>query len=115
MSHRSASSHTSSVHDGWVFAGLLALLVWAPVPLGSNRTWAIGILLLLVLVLLVGTLLAWRHRAGDAVARLARFGWPLALLACMVLWSWAQTLEMPAAWVTALSPVAAAAQAPARG
>ena len=40
----------NNVQDGWVFAGLLTLLVWAPLPLGSNRIWAGGILLGLALL-----------------------------------------------------------------
>jgi len=99
--------------DRWVFAGLLALLVWAPLPLGSNRAWAIGVLLVLALALLLGTLLAWRHRADDAIERLALFRWPLGLLAGMVALGWLQACPLPAAWVAMLSPVAALAQAPA--
>lgn len=105
--------HTLDVSDGWVFTGLLALLVWAPLPLGSNRIWAIGVLLGLVLLLLAGTVLAWRHCARAALARLALFRWPLGLLAGMVLLSWLQTCYLPAAWVRVLSPMAASAQAPA--
>jgi len=101
------------VHDGWIFAGLLALLVWAPLPLGSNRTWAIGVLLMLALLLLGGTLVAWRRHPLAALDRLAGFRWPLGLLAAMVVLSWLQTCLLPAAWVNALSPMAAAAQVPA--
>lgn len=103
----------ADVSDGWVFAGLLALLVWAPLPLGSNRVWAIGVLLGLALLLLLGTLVAWRHCASAAFERLALFRWPLGLLAGMVTLSWLQTCYLPAAWVSALSPMAASAQAPA--
>ena len=104
---------TDAVSDRWIYVTLLILLVWVPLPLGSNRTWAIGILLALALLLLTGTLLAWRHHASAALARLRHFKWPLALLGGMVLLSWLQTCELPAAWVGALSPVAALAQAPA--
>lgn len=103
----------AAISDGWIFAGLLALLVWAPLPLGSNRTWAIGLLLGLALLLLAGTLVAWRSCAAGAVARLALFRWPLGLLAGMVALSWLQTCFLPSAWVGVLSPMAAAAQAPA--
>jgi O-antigen ligase len=102
-----------AVNDNWIFIGLLALLVWAPLPLGSARTWAIGILLVLAILLLLGTCLAWRQNADAAAQRLALFRWPLGLLAGMVLLTWAQTVALPAAWIEVLSPMAAAAQAPA--
>ena len=102
------------VRDRWVFGGLLALMVWAPLPLGSNRIWAIGILLGLVLWLVVGTVWAWRRQSGAALARLAQFRWPLGLLAAMVLLAWLQTCYLPAAWVAFLSPMTASAQAPAQ-
>ena len=34
--------------DSFVYVGLLALLVWMPLPLGSNRDWSVGLLVLLV-------------------------------------------------------------------
>lgn len=110
---RPANSGQIAVSDAWIFFGLLAMVVWAPLPLGSNRTWAIGILLVFAAVLLVGTCVAWRRHADEAAQRLALFAWPLGLLLSMVVLSWLQTLPLPAAWVALLSPVAAAAQAPA--
>jgi O-antigen ligase len=113
MVNTPALGDVRAVNDRWVFAGLLALLVWAPLPLGSNRTWAIGVLLVVALLLLAGAAFAWRHQADAALDRLAPFRWPLGLLAGMVLLSWAQTCYLPASWVEAVSPMAAAAQAPA--
>lgn len=113
VSRLGTSQAAHNVHDAGVFGGLLALLVWAPLPLGSNRTWAIGLLLLVALGLLAGTGWAWRHRVASALVRLQAFRWPLALLAGMVFLSWGQTVPLPAAWVAVLSPMAAAAQAPA--
>lgn len=100
----------SPVNDRWVFAGLLVLLVWAPLPLGSNRVWAIGILLLVAFVLLAGALWAWRSHFQQAQSRLSRFRYPAGLLAAMVVLSWLQTVPLPTAWVSAVSPVAALAQ-----
>jgi len=102
------------VRDELVFLGLLGLLIWAPLPLGSNRVWAMGILLVWVLALVVGTLLAWRGQSEAALARLQRFAWPLGLLAAMVALTWLQTLPMPAAVVALLSPEAARVQAQAQ-
>ena len=101
------------INDRWVFFGLAALLVWAPLPLGSNRYWAVGILLLVAVLLLVGTIVAWRKFPELAWSRIAQFRWPLGLLACMVAFAWLQTAALPATWVQILSPHAAAEQAPA--
>ena len=100
----------SPVNDRWVFAGLLLLLVWAPLPLGSNRVWAIGILLLAAFALLVGAVWAWRGQMQNAQLRLSRFRYPAGLLATMVVLSWLQTVPVPAPWVSAVSPMAALAQ-----
>lgn len=113
MAHWPAVDQAQEVNDGWIFSGLLALVVWAPLPLGSNRYWAVGVLLLLTLVLLLGATLAWRNHIAQAWQRLILFRWPLGLLACMVALAWLQTVPLPAGWITAISPNAAAAQAPA--
>ena len=91
----------------------MAVVVWAPLPLGSNRTWAIGILLGWLLMLLAGSALAWRHHQGDAQGRLILFKWPLLFLGAMVCLTWLQTVPLPAGWVQTISPVAAQAQEPA--
>ncbi len=105
--------HAPTVPDHWVFVGFLVLIVWAPLPLASNRTWAIGILLCIATVLLIGTLVAWRKQVTGAWDRLSLFRWPLMLLACMVSLAWLQTLPLPADWVAIISPQAALAQNPA--
>ena len=112
MTKFAATGHNAGVGDGGVFFGLLALLVWAPLPLGSNRVWAMGLLVLAAVLLLLGTLVAWRSQMSNAQARLYLFRWPLGLLAGMVLLAWLQTVWLPAAWVQVLSPNAAAAQMP---
>ena len=101
------------INDRWVFFGLLAILVWAPLPLGSNRYWAVGILILATVVLLIGMAVVWRKNAEQAWQRIALFRWPLSLLAGMVALAWLQTLELPAGWISVLSPHAAGVQSPA--
>lgn len=105
--------HTPTIRDRWVFVGFLALIVWAPLPLASNRTWAIGILLSIAMVLLLGTVVAWRNQVTGAWDRLSLFKWPLMLLACMVSLAWLQTLPLLADWVATISPQAALVQSPA--
>ncbi len=98
------------VRDRGVFAGLLCLLVWAPLPLASNRVWAIGLLLLAAVALLFGMVWVWRGHIVLAQKRLGRFRLPAGLLAAMVALSWLQVVPLPGAWVSMLSPVAAAVQ-----
>ena len=52
--------------DGWIFAALLVLLVWAPLPLASNRPWAWSVLEVGVFAL-AG---AWLALFGLGFARL---------------------------------------------
>ena len=98
------------IQDSGVFLGFLCLLVWAPLPLGSNRVWAIGLLLLATVALLGCTVWVWRGQFQMAQKRLAKFLVPFGLLSAMVALSWLQVTPMPAAWVKAVSPMAAAAQ-----
>jgi len=96
--------------DQWVFYGLLGLLLWAPLPLGSNRAWAVGLLLLGSVALLAGTCWAWRGRLDRAAVRVAKFRVPIGLLLLMLLLCWLQTLSLPASFVSLLSPQAALVQ-----
>lgn len=100
-----------SVHriaDRWIFWGLLALLFWAPLPLGSNRTFAIAILVLWSQCLLWGALWCWRRQGEALTARLWLFRWPLGLLSAFVLIPWLQLVPMPASVLAVLSPEALA-------
>lgn len=99
-----------SVKDTGIFLGLLLLLVWAPLPLGSNRTWAVGLIILWALILLLGTAFVWRHEADAAFARLAKFRWPLILLGAFVALTWLQTIPLPDSMLTHLSPETFAVQ-----
>jgi O-antigen ligase len=110
MSHRSSNAE-GPVNDSWVFWGLLGLLFWAPLPLGSNRIWAIGVLLAWVLVLLAGSIAVWRNNLQDAFERISRFRLPIMLLGLMVGLSWAQTVAWPAGFIAAISPEVAKVQA----
>ncbi|MBF7729808.1 O-antigen ligase family protein [Pseudomonas sp. N040] len=59
--------HTSSLLERFLVAGLLLLLLWLPLPLGSNRDWAIGLFSLCTGILAAGWALAcWRGLLGPA-------------------------------------------------
>jgi putative inorganic carbon (hco3(-)) transporter len=90
--------------DRWIFAGLLGLLIWAPLPLGSNRAWAWGLLEVWVFALGAWWLLLYlRGRLEPTpVFRAARpFFW---LFAGWLLLQALQLLPLPAALVGWLSP-----------
>jgi O-antigen ligase len=91
----------------WIFVLQLALLVWAPIPLGSNRasTWA---LLALWVLLLALWWLAGFIRGKYAYPAILRDAWPMLL--CGLLWVvyvWLQLLPLPVEILKLLSPQAA--------
>ena len=87
-----------------IFYGFLALIAWAPLPLGSNRTWAWTILAvgacLLAIAWLIGYMLG-RFALTDAFRR-ARLA--LAAGALWLLYVGLQFVALPAEWVRMLSP-----------
>lgn len=85
---------------------LLAVVVWLPLPLGSNRPWS-GALLI---ALSFGLVSLWAIRYAIAPYRLPP---ALRLARPALLWGWAwvsygllQTLPLPSIWVAGLNPSA---------
>ncbi|WP_116472397.1 O-antigen ligase family protein [Zobellella maritima] len=71
-----------SLVDSSVYFGLLVLLLWLPLPLGSNRDWSMGLLVLLVGVL--ATLWAiGRLKQEKPFSRALRAAWPMLALLLM--------------------------------
>ncbi|NHC07783.1 O-antigen ligase family protein [Azonexus fungiphilus] len=99
---------SDSVPDQWVFRGLLALLCWIPLPLGSNRTFAAAIVIVWAVLLLAGAAYAWRNHGPALAERLRQFRWPVLLLGLFTLIPWLQILPWPAALIGAVSPEALA-------
>ena len=90
-----------------LFVAYLAILVWAPLPFASNRTWGGALLALLVSLVLCGWLLLYllgKVRLDAQVWRWARL--PLALLVLVQLWVFVQLLDLPRPLVAWLSPQA---------
>ncbi|MBI5912280.1 MAG: O-antigen ligase family protein [Betaproteobacteria bacterium] len=95
----------------WLFVFYLALLVWAPIPLGSNRPWAWAILELWVFALAIWWLLDFA-RGKIQLSQALKGAWPALL--CAALWSvyvWLQLVPLPLELLQALSPEAARAHA----
>jgi len=90
---------------------LMALIIWAPIPLGSNRPWAWAILE--IGIFSAGLLwLAGFTRRETGIGAVPRAAWPaLVLLSIWLAYLAVQWLPMPAPWVRLLSPQAAALHA----
>ena len=81
----------------------VALLVWAPIPLGSNRPWAWSLLAAWVAVVLAVQAL------GQALAPAAQrrpLPWvvPVAVLTTVAVWGWALLQTLPATALDAIAP-----------
>ena len=106
-----STNSTRPTPNRWLFACYLALLVWAPIPLGSNRPWAWAILELWVFALAIWWLLDFardKAKLGPAL----KAAWPALL--CAALWLgyvWLQLLPLPIELLQLLSPETARAYA----
>jgi putative inorganic carbon (HCO3(-)) transporter len=90
-----------------LFWALLVLLVWVPIPLGSNRAWAWMIVEVYSFVLLAAWLVLWAFRLVEMPVPMKK-AWPAWIL--LGFWLVLQALHivsMPPEWVTALSPESA--------
>jgi hypothetical protein len=99
-----------AVNDRWVFAGLLAVLAWAPLPLGSNRALPVGIMVVACCLLLLASVWCWRHDWLVAWQRLMQFRLPLSLLVAFCAWVALQLVPLPNDLLGLLSPQALAVQ-----
>lgn len=90
-----------------LFWALLLLLVWIPLPLGSNRAWAWGVLEAYTFLLLAAWLILWALGRAH-VSAVLRTAWPAWV--ALALWLGLQVLHvlpLPHSWVAFLSPEAA--------
>lgn len=91
----------------WIFFLYLGLIVWAPLPLGSNRPWSWAVLALWVFALALGWL-AGRIRGRYPYPAIFRDARPV--LWCAALWLiyvWLQLLPLPIGLLELVSPEAA--------
>ena len=105
MSRRRFVSRKFPFENG-LFWCWIALLIWAPVPLGSNRPWFWGPLEAGLFVLMAAWLVLYalgRVELSDA-ARGAK--WFIAALGLWLAWQGLYVVPLPADWVASLSPMA---------
>lgn len=93
-----------STGTGGIFWGLVALLVWLPIPFGSNRPWAVAIMEIWVYLLAIWWLLAYYMRRCDLtlVFRKSKI-----VLLVMMLWLGfvsMQIVPLPPSFVASISP-----------
>ena len=93
--------------EAGLFYGLLALLFWLPIPLGSHRPWAWSLMEVWVFALTAGWLLL--NLVSPRFHTLRRY-WPLlALFGLFQLWVFIQQLPLPIGLLQALAPAKAEA------
>jgi len=93
-----------------IFWLLLAVLLWAPIPLGSNRAWAWSLLEIAVYALVATWLVLWAIGRAEVSESLAG-SWPaLVLLAIWLAHIAMSFVPLPPAWVEFLSPESARMQ-----
>jgi len=92
--------------DKGIFFGFLALLYWLPLPFGSNRGFAIMIMVFSVCFLtLLWLYLFWHDRVH--IPSVLKKSWPIQIPLCLYLaYGLLQLLALPPSWVAFLSPSA---------
>lgn len=91
----------------WIYVSYLILLVWVPIPLGSNRAWSWAVLELWVLLMALA-LLVVAVRRQHVVFPIVRQARPMLL--CLAIWLvyvWLQLMPWPLAILERISPEAA--------
>ena len=89
-------------HSG-LFVVMVLLLVWAPIPIGSNRAWSLALLEIGLLILLGAFALRYTNRQFDAPDSLRQSRLPLVLLSVWLLYPLLQLIPLPANLVEVLS------------
>jgi len=96
--------------DKVLFWLLVLLLLWVPIPLGSNRAWAWSLLEIAAYLLTAAWLVLWTFRRVH-LSDAAKGAWPvLALLAAWLFYSALHIIPLPVSVVATLSHEAARMQ-----
>jgi len=88
--------------DNWLFYALLVLLIWLPVPLGSNRPWAWSIVEIYSFVMLISWL--WLFASDYDFRQLKPYRTLLFIFAFIQLWVFLQQVSMPIQWLQSIAP-----------
>ena len=85
-------SSSKAQHGRYLFAFLLFIVAWAPLPMGSNGPWPLWLLNGLIFSLAVLCALQFARGRLETSATLRKAWLPLLLLALVQLWVFVQTL-----------------------
>lgn len=96
-----------TVFEQRLFYGLLALLVWLPLPLASNRVWAEAIFEIWIVLMALVWLLGWTKRVVTPGAAFSAARPMLWLLFLWLLYLALTLLPLPLSWRMVLSPESA--------
>ncbi|MDO8311838.1 MAG: O-antigen ligase family protein [Sideroxyarcus sp.] len=94
----------SSIFEQRLFIALLALLVWLPLPLASNRVWAEAIFEIAVTLIAFGWLLGWQRSVVQPGAAFAAARPMLWLLVIWLVYLAFTLLPLPVSLRSLLSP-----------
>ena len=87
------SSDNNNSPDNPLFYAFCILLVWLPLPLGSNRAWAWSVLEIWIFVLSAGWLVQFILRNVHVSEVVCKSRLPVYLLGFVVLWIGTQVCE----------------------
>ena len=93
---------SNSNHDKWIFYGLLALIFWLPIPLGSNRPWAWTILEIYSFSLLIGWIILCASQYDFR--QLKPYRSLLLTFILVQLWVFIQQVSIPLDWLEFIAP-----------
>lgn len=90
-----------------LFAGLLVLIVWAPLPVGSYPDWAASFLCGITYTLAVGWLVLYAHGRTHFTGSFIKARGVLLLMGFSIIWVFCQSLPVSMQYLSRLSPRAA--------
>jgi len=93
-------------HDRFIYFGFLLLIVWLPLPIGSNRLWSEAIVEVWACSLMLLWLIAFMCNKVQTTDVFKMAAPVVALLFMWLIWILLQIIPLPPAWVASISPVA---------
>jgi O-antigen ligase len=91
-------------YDKNLFQWYLLLLLWVPIPLGSNRGWSSMLLVFVSAAILCNWLVLFLKERVALSPAIFHARWALLSLACFQLWVLVQTFVLPAAVLNRVAP-----------
>ena len=97
----------SARYPNSLFYCWLAILLWSPLPVASNRPWALALLIMLCVLLSFLTLAYSLWKKMPVLELLRPYAVPVTLLGILAAWTSIQLLPIPLDVLTTISPNAA--------